>query len=53
MQLFVGAHPVEVKHTVASDGVIIENLVKFAKAEEKNLVIVVLLQSPVLNHRAR
>ena len=53
MKFFVRAHPVEVKEAVAGDGVFVEYFVELAQAEEENLIIMKLLQSPILYHGPR
>lgn len=50
MQFLIWAHPVKINLLIDSDRIIIEHLVEFAKLEEYELIKIVLLQPPVLNH---
>ena len=50
MQLFRVPHPVEVKQLIAQNGILVEDFVEFSQFKEKDFLIVVLLQVPVLGH---
>ena len=50
MKLFRTSHPVKVQEFLASNRIIIKDLVKFAEFKEENLIVIVLLNLPILRH---
>jgi hypothetical protein len=50
MKFLRTSHPVQIEEFLTNNCIVVENLIKLSKLEEKNLLKVVLLNLPVLTH---
>ena len=52
MKPLILAHPGEVEHAIAKNGVVVKDLVELAQFEKDDLVVVLLFDLPKLSHAA-